>query len=413
MSLIQLNSISAKNVIDQTLAFTAPRIVYGSSTNLVFYAFDGNSSRMRRKRIRLDHLGTEKAIRRRETEIIGKFTQLLFAGWTPWAKDVALADEKTDALLTQLKPRKSQVKSCNWEKAIKDYLDAIKAQLERKTISNATHMTYNSYCRSLNAFLDEKKVDDLHDIDLPLLNQFLNTFSKCSVKYCNSVKGFLKTLFTWFVVNGYLPSSPADGLKKETIARTAGRETLTDAERNTLFERLRKDDRREFLLACMMEYYCYIRPNELYRLKVENLNLEEQSVFIPAAISKNKRDGKVTLPAEVVDLMVELGVASMPGNYYIFGDRMQCCPKLGTPKQFGRYWDNHVACKGGLYPELKKRGIVFYSLKNTGITDMLESGVASITVRDQARHSNISTTEIYARQTSMTAPAALKNYKGK
>ena len=413
MSLIQLNSISAKEVIDQTLAFTTPRIVYGNSTNLVFYAYDSTNSRMRRKRIRLDHLGNEKTIRRRETEIVGKFTQLLFAGWTPWAKDVALADEKTDALLTHLSPRKSQVKSCDWKKSIRIYLDALDEQLERKTISKATHMTYNSYCRSLNAFFEEKKVEDLHDIDLPLLNQFLSTFSKCSVKYCNSVKGFLKTLFTWFVLNGYIASSPADGLKKETVARTAGRETLTDDERNTLFDRLRKADRREFLLACMMEYYCYIRPNELYQLKVENLNLQEQSVFIPAAISKNKRDGKVTLPAEVVDLMIELDIPSQPGNFYVFGDRMQCCAKKGTPKQFGRYWDNHVACKDGLYPELKKRGIVFYSLKNTGITDMLESGIASITVRDQARHSNISTTEIYARQTSLKAPDALKNYKGK
>ena len=413
MSLIKIDSICTEQVIDQTLAFTTPRIVYGTCTNLVFYAFDGASGHMRRKRIRLDHLGTEKAIRRRETEIVGKFTQLLFAGWTPWNKDVALGHEKTDALLTHLKPRKSRVKSSDWKNAMGNYLGALTAQLERQTISKATHMTYNSYCKSLNAFFEKKQIEDLHDVDLPLLNQFLDTFSKCSAKYCNSVKGFLKTLFTWFVGNGYLLSSPADGLKKEVLARKAGRETLTDEERNILFARLRKADRKEFLLACMMEYYCYIRPNELYQLKVENLNFAEQSVFIPAAISKNRRDGKVTLPEDVIKLMIELGVHSKPGCFYIFGDRMQCCATKGTPKQFSRYWDNHVTRKGGLYPELKDRGIVFYSLKNSGITDMLESGVASITVRDQARHSDISTTEIYARQTSLKAPDALKNYKRK
>lgn len=42
----------------------------------------------------------------------------------------------------------------------------------------------------------------------------------------------------------------------------------------------------------------------------------------------------------------------------------------------------------------------FYSLKDTGITDLLNSGVPSLSVRDQARHSELATTEKYIEKRS-------------
>jgi len=84
---------------------------------------------------------------------------------------------------------------------------------------------------------------------------------------------------------------------------------------------------------------------------------------------------------------------------------------MGNSKQFGRFWERRVVCDGGIYPELGKRGVVFYSFKNSGITDMLARGVPSSVVRDHARHQDLSTTEIYGRGSSLKAPEALKDYK--
>ena len=41
----------------------------------------------------------------------------------------------------------------------------------------------------------------------------------------------------------------------------------------------------------------------------------------------------------------------------------------------------------------------FYSLKDTGITDLLHAGIPSIVVRDQARHYDVSQTDQYAERT--------------
>lgn len=40
----------------------------------------------------------------------------------------------------------------------------------------------------------------------------------------------------------------------------------------------------------------------------------------------------------------------------------------------------------------------FYSLKDTGITDLLNSGVLAIKVRDQARHYDLKITETYTNR---------------
>lgn len=398
---------TAKQDIDRALAFTQPRISYGTDVVLYFYAFDDHSMAMKRKRVKLNHLGTRKSIRKREKQIVSRFTEMLSLGWNPFCCP------DTDAILTRPKPAGKPVVLRSAEGCIDEYLTFIEREAQRKVLSDATFKTYRSYSRSLLSYLHSVQIVNLQDVTLQVLNDFLASLldRNVTVKYYNSTLGFLKTVFTWFVEHGKLESSPADGLKKETTARvTAKRENLSADELATLFEKLRKAKRLEFLLACYMEYYCYIRPNELYQLKVGDLNFAEQSVFVSAAISKTKRDAKVTLPAVVIELMVELGIHKHRSNEYIFGDRLKCSDKMGTQKQFGRYWDRHVACDGGLMPELQKRNVCFYSLKSTGITDMLERGVASLTVRDQARHSNLSTTEIYAKKSKLTVSEELKGY---
>ena len=295
--------------------------------------------------------------------------------------------------------------------AMQRYSDFVATEVERKVMSKATQKTYLSYIAKLGNSIDHDIA--VTDIATSHLVAFVDLMKaqNLSPKYCNSVIGWLKTVFSWMHERGMVASNPALTLKTETLARQQGRPTLTDAERETLFARLRQHGQLEYLLACMMEYYTYIRPNELYRVKVRYLNLDDQSVTIPAEISKNRKTAKVTLPAVVVELMRELGVDRHRGDDYMFGKGMKCGPKLGDAKQFGRFWERHLACNGGIYPELGHRGVVFYSLKNSGITDMLTRGVPSAVVRNQARHQDLSTTEIYGRVSSMKAPEELKDYK--
>ena len=55
-----------------------------------------------------------------------------------------------------------------------------------------------------------------------------------------------------------------------------------------------------------------------------------------------------------------------------------------------------------------RKEVQFYSLKDTGITDMLNAGVPAIKVRDQARHSDLRITEIYTARNN-SADEVVKN----
>ena len=383
-----------------------PRITYGKKdTVLSFYAFDGQVGRMRRKRIKLNHLGKRWFIRKREREICGRFLALLAQGWNPFGDDGG-------AILTRLKPSESpKIESVSVKVALQRYNDFVDAEVERKVLSKDTRRTYASYVSKLLSYLpNENLVSSVTTSDLVAFVDAMKG-KNLSPKTCNSVIGWLKTVFGWMMERGLVADNPATPIKTETLARQQGRPTLTDEERETLFSRLRQNGHLEFLLACMMEYYTYIRPNELYRVKVRYIDFKEQTVTIPAEISKNRKTAKVTLPNVVVALMLELEVDKHQGDDYLFGKGLQCCSKVGTSKQFGRFWSDRVACEGGICPELEKPGIVFYSLKNSGITDMLQRGVPSAVVRDQARHQDISTTEIYGRSSSLKAPDGLKDYQ--
>jgi integrase len=43
-------------------------------------------------------------------------------------------------------------------------------------------------------------------------------------------------------------------------------------------------------------YYCYLRPNEILQLEHPYFNFDERKIFIPSNISKNSKDGYVSIP---------------------------------------------------------------------------------------------------------------------
>lgn len=397
--------LNEKATIDASLAFTMPRVSYGKTgTVLSFYAFDPAAGELRRKRIRIDRLGDRRFIKQREKTICARFTALLAQGWSPFESDRRV-------VANVLKSGRPVRNGMTVAEAVEKHNAYVANEVKRKVMSEATRKTYLSYSRRLLDHIPNGLHADC--VEISHLSGFIDACKSRgkSPKYCNSLVGWLKTLFGWLQERGIVRQNVASPLKTETLSRIQGRPTLTEGERVELFRRLREAGRVEFLLACMMEYYTLIRPNELYRVKVKHIDFKEQSVLIPAEISKNRKSAKVALPTVVADVMRELRIDRKDGECYLFGRHLKCCRKIGNAKQFGRFWDLHVVCPGGIYPALGKRGIVFYSFKNTGISDMLAAGVPSVTVRDQARHQDLSTTEIYNRHSGMKAPEGLQDYQ--
>ena len=125
-------------------------------------------------------------------------------------------------------------------------------------------------------------------------------------------------------------------------------------------------------------------------IRLSHVSVSRGTVFIPADSSKNRRDGTVTLPDRVLKLMVELDVFSHPDQDYLFSDGFRPGAAHRTSKQFTDFWNHHVR-KDLRFPHEWK----FYSLKDTGITDLIRSNTDLLSVRNQARHHSLLMTDIY------------------
>lgn len=175
-----------------------------------------------------------------------------------------------------------------------------------------------------------------------------------------------------------------------------------------MLHRLREylyENDKVFLLACMIEYYAMIRPTELINLKIEHISLTEQSIFIPAEFSKNKRDGKVGLNAQIMKLMIEIKLFRNPGCYYVFGANLKHSQKKACSDVFGHKW---IKLRKALHWGEQYQ---FYSLKDSGIRD-LANAKGIVIARDQARHTDISTTNKYLQGRDMPVHIETKDFDG-
>lgn len=145
---------------------------------------------------------------------------------------------------------------------------------------------------------------------------------------------------------------------------------------------------KHFLLAVMMEYYCFIRPDELSNIRIGDIDTKAHAIYVRAEISKNGKAEMVGLNNAVLSLMRELHVLRSPKDWYLFSVR--CRP--GATKLHSRMFRDRWA-------RLRKRldlpkEYQFYSLKDSGIRDLANSeGI--VIARDQARHSSVAVTNKY------------------
>lgn len=372
-----------------------PRYVDGKESYIIFNAYYPPTRSMRRKRIKLNYIHSKTLRKKRANELMVRLVRMLHEGWSPWD------DLENDGIIV-------------FADAINDYKAHIQHDYNIKLLKVSSFITYQSYLKVMDQYLETHKIKFLDQFDYGFMIAFLDWIMydrNNSARTYNNYCSFLVTLCEFFVKKKYLSENPALLIKKIPKSRLEKKHDLFTSEDLTeLFRRLQVSNKK-YLLACYFEYYCLIRPNELWQLKVADVNIQDQKVMVSAKISKSSRTDVVTLPRIVIDLLLDLDIMSKPKNCYIFGDKFETCTTPGHKKMFSNFWTRFIVSPRGLFPELKDKHVCFYSLKGTGITNMLENNVPSIMVQHQARHKHLTTTEIYTQTRNVTTPDELKEYR--
>ncbi len=373
--------------------FTYPKLHTGKDWYIDFYAFCPASGTMRRKKIKLNHI-SKIGERRKYAEGLIKRTILnLERGWNPWI----------------------EAENSRSYHYFKDVCDRYKQYIEKLVNDNLyredTYISYMSYLRNIEKWNQEKNVPIryIYQFDSFFVREFLDHIyidRNNSATTRNNYLGFIKTFCTYLLQNQYININPSEGI--QALSRRLSKKQRTIIAENDMIRLHDYLDTKNkyFLLASYVLHYCFIRPKEMSMIKISHLSVKKQTIYIPGDNSKNRKEGVVTLPAKVIRLMIDLNIFSHPSDHFLFSDKFMPGEKYRNEKQFRDFW-THFVRKDLKFPANYK----FYSLKDTGITNMLRK-YDTITVRDQARHADILMTDTYTPHDLQNANKLIMNHEG-
>ena len=367
------------------LGFTYPKLHTGKKWFIDFFAFDPASGEMKRKKYHIDNIEKIGERRKKATEIIAVTLRKLREGWNPWVN----TQESRGFTL------------------ISDCLDRYMEYIKRKSRKKTKH-SYQSRVNILNQYISScvLPIKYAYQYDSAFVNDFLDWLyldRGVTERTRNNYRGWCYSFAEFMVSRKYIDSNPVEHIAA-LDEKKKFRKDLSPTMLKQMSHYLKHED-KHFLLACYMEYFTFIRPTELSYLKVGDISLKDKTIFVSEDFSKNKRSAKVALNDTLLQLMTELGVTSAPADYFLFGRNFKPSPNRCHADQYNRRWKKMREALGW------SEEYQFYSLKDSGIRDLAnEQGV--VVARDQARHSDVSTTNRYIQENSMLVHSEVRQFKG-
>lgn len=151
----------------------------------------------------------------------------------------------------------------------------------------------------------------------------------------------------------------------------------------------------------LLQFYCYIRPVELTRLKFRDFNFSTGTVTVQESDAKQYRRVVKTIPRSVLPYFLDGRFEKYPANYFMFGrvvvqgvERME--PST-VPVDVMRPYKRHAKLLKRLKDAgklLDTTGLSWYSWKDTGIS-LHARKTGPVATKDQAGHRNLVMTSVY------------------
>lgn len=383
-----------KDPLREIRKYTYPKLVTGKDWYIIFYAYDPATDSMKRKRIRVNHI--EKVVLRRKYAdgLIKRLIYKLDKGWNPW---IEAENEKAYHKFADV---------------CQHYRKYIQKLFDDGVLREDTLRSYVSQLRNIENWNSKKDIPItyIYQFDREFILDFLEHIYidlNRSVVTRNNYLIFTSNFSQFLVDHRYMKSKPSDGIASINKTKVKKKRTIIDEKDIVRLYNYLSEQNKHFLLACYIIHYGFVRRKEMSFIKISDISITRQTLYISRDHSKNGKGEIVTLPEKIIHLMLDLKIFDSPGNFYLFSDNFKPGMNRKHEKQFTDYWADHIRSKLN-FP----KSYQFYSLKDTGITSMLRNRVNVLAVRDQARHSSIEITNKYTPQEILEANQAIMKHEG-
>jgi site-specific recombinase XerD len=348
-----------------------------------YYAKNPATNKLHRVIIRLDRIKSLTERRRYGKRLVSEINKKLEMGWNPFL-------EQTNTKSYH-----------NIYSVFETYLKVKERELKEQSIR-----CYKSDVKILTEFLekkDGKREMYVLSFTQSVANEFMNymyVIRGVSERRYNSMLITCKVLFTWMVQNNYINVNPFSHLKKKKT-KEKKREVIPSDVRLLIKNHLEKRD-KHFLTFLLIEFYSLLRPNEILGLRISDIDVSKQIITVRAEVSKNSKLRIATIPDVLTDYIRELNLERFEKNMFVFSDDLLPGTSRKQVKYAGRRWLK-------LRKELKlKQEYQMYSLRDSGIINLLQSGISPEEVAKQADHHSLAITSVYALHANKKANDQLK-----
>jgi integrase/recombinase XerD len=365
---------TSRNKATAFIDFKPAELRLGKQWLMVYYIKNPLTQSMERERVTVP-----KAKSKKERLEIGKKMVLdcndkLKKGWNPYLNNPLIANQYKDF------------------QTVKDlFIKQTELDVKKEIKRPDTLRTYKSFLSMISEYSKSKEVElqYIYQLNKIFVVNYLDWIlydRENSPRTHNNHLSFIVTFEKFCIARGFLNETITAGIVTKQENEKI-RQVLSDSVK----EKVRKIEFEDFHYYVVLGafYYCHIRRTEMTKLKLSNINLLEQYIFVPKSISKNKKDEYTTIPNAYIEILKKHCENASANDYLFSANNFKPGAIQLQPKKISDNWAKIRKSK-----EIDKI-YQAYGFKDTGITDLLNSGVAAIKVRDQARHHDIKITEKY------------------
>ncbi len=345
---------------------------YSCGWQIEYYVEDPITAEMIRIRNRVDLIRKRYS---RQTEAISHINKILFdinlklsKGWNP------LIESKENARMY-----------LKYTEVSEKFLSEKKKELRVDSMRS-----YISYINIFNEYI-EKRTSIIHlsnfsKSDAVVFMDFVYNVRKVSQRTYNNYVKFFRLYFNWLKSHCYVNNNYFDNItskKKEKKKRTI----IPPEVREDIIERLSVTNPK-LLIVCKLMYYSLLRPKEISMLKIQDVDFTKNAVFVSEEVSKNHKSRFATLTEDLINDLQYL--KEYDKNLYLIASNMLPGRKKATIDKYRKEWAKEKK-------KLKlKDEFQLYSFRDTGIFEMLKSGIDPLTVKQHADHHSLEMTSLYS-----------------
>jgi len=267
----------------------------------------------------------------------------------------------------------------------------IKKFLEEKTreLRPDTMRSYNSFSQSFLKYVSKTSVSlicKFGKIEAAKYMDWVYNVRKVSQRSYNNYLKFMRVVFNWAMEKGYTLTNPFNPIKIKKKERKV--RTLVDFKTRKKIADYLMDTDKEFLIVLKLVYSALIRPKEIMGLKIGDIDIKNKTVCVSGKVSKNHNTRHIALTDDILkDLSY---VKDYKKDMFLFSQNMMPGYVQAHHAKYSKMWIK-------LRDVLKlDKTMQLYSLRDSGITDMLNAGINPLKVKQHADHHSLEMTTIYS-----------------